>query len=81
MTLSRKDKITGYIAKWIVVNIACRINSTAVVSLMLQVAERSPDFFEKKFDKTSKRVSNDAVKVTIINSNLAEVIVNGEKVI
>ena len=35
-TLSRKDRITAYIAKWIVVNIACRINATAVLSLSVE---------------------------------------------
>ena len=34
--LSRKDRITAYIAKWIVVNIACRINATAVLSLSVE---------------------------------------------
>ncbi len=37
-TLSRKDRITGYIAQWIVVNIACRINGIAVLSLSKEVA-------------------------------------------
>lgn len=31
--LTTYEKITGTIAKWIVVNIASRINATAVVSL------------------------------------------------
>ena len=34
--LSRKDRITAYIAKWIVLNIACRINATAVLSLSVE---------------------------------------------
>ena len=33
--LSRKDRITAYIAKWIVVNIACNINAEAVLSLSI----------------------------------------------
>ena len=36
--LTRKQKITGYIAKWIVVNIACRINAIAVLSLCIETA-------------------------------------------
>jgi hypothetical protein len=35
--MKRKDRITGYIARWIVVNIASRINSVAVISLCLEV--------------------------------------------
>lgn len=38
MILSRKDRITAYIAKWIVVEIACRINATAVLSLSMEAA-------------------------------------------
>ena len=38
MILSRKDRITTYIAKWIVVEIACRINATAVLSLSMEAA-------------------------------------------
>jgi hypothetical protein len=34
--LTRKERITAYIAKWIVVNIACRINATAVLSLSIE---------------------------------------------
>ena len=37
MTLTRKERITAYIAKWIVVNIACRINATAVLALSVEV--------------------------------------------
>ena len=37
-TLTRKDRITAYIAKWIIVEIACRINATAVLSLSMEVA-------------------------------------------
>jgi len=36
MNLSRKERITAYIAKWIVLNIACRINATAVLSLCIE---------------------------------------------
>ena len=36
MNLSRKERITAYIAKWIVLNIACRINATAVLSLSVE---------------------------------------------
>ena len=36
MILTRKERITGYIAKWIVVNIACHINATAVLSLCIE---------------------------------------------
>ena len=36
MNLTRKERITAYIAKWIVVNIACRINATAVLSLSIE---------------------------------------------
>ncbi len=36
MNLSRKERITAYIAKWIVLNIACRINATAVLSLSME---------------------------------------------
>ncbi len=36
MNLTRKERITAYIAKWIVVNIACRINATAVLSLCVE---------------------------------------------
>ena len=36
MNLSRKERITAYIAKWIVLNIACRINATAVLSLSIE---------------------------------------------
>jgi hypothetical protein len=35
MNLSRKERITAYIAKWIVVNIACNINANAVLSLSI----------------------------------------------
>ena len=34
--LSRKDRITAYIAKWIVVYIACNINAEAVLSLSIE---------------------------------------------
>jgi hypothetical protein len=37
MNLTRKERITAYIAKWIVLNIACRINATAVLSLSMEV--------------------------------------------
>ena len=36
--LTRKEKITAYIAKWIVVEIAGRIDPVAVLSLCLQTA-------------------------------------------
>ena len=36
--LTRKQKITAYIAKWIVVEIAGRINSIAVLSLCIETA-------------------------------------------
>jgi hypothetical protein len=36
MNLSRKERITAYIAKWIVLNIACRINAIAVLSLCIE---------------------------------------------
>jgi hypothetical protein len=36
MNLTRKERITAYIAKWIVLNIACRINATAVLSLSVE---------------------------------------------
>ena len=36
MNLTRKERITAYIAKWIVLNIACRINATAVLSLGME---------------------------------------------
>jgi hypothetical protein len=36
MNLSRKERITAYIAKWIVVNIACNINANAVLSLSVE---------------------------------------------
>jgi hypothetical protein len=36
--LTRTERITAYIAKWIVVNIACRINATAVLSLSIEAA-------------------------------------------
>lgn len=36
MNLSCKERITAYIAKWIVLNIACRINATAVLSLSVE---------------------------------------------
>ena len=32
-----KDRITGYISRWIVVNIAGRINASAVISLCVEV--------------------------------------------
>lgn len=35
--LTRRERITGYIAKWIVVNIACRFNAIAVLSLCIEV--------------------------------------------
>ena len=34
--LTRTERITAYIAKWIVVNIACNINAEAVLSLSIQ---------------------------------------------
>lgn len=42
--LSNKDKITGYIAKWIVAHIAAKINSSAVLSLCI---ETSREYYEK----------------------------------
>jgi hypothetical protein len=34
--LTRWEKITTYIAKWIVVNIACNINASAVLALSIE---------------------------------------------
>jgi len=36
--LTRTERITAYIAKWIVINIACNINATAVLSLSIEAA-------------------------------------------
>ena len=36
MNLTRKERITAYIAKWIVVNIACNVNAEAVLSLSIE---------------------------------------------
>jgi hypothetical protein len=38
--LSIKDKITGYIAKWIVAYVAASINATAVMSLCLETSRK-----------------------------------------
>lgn len=43
MSLTRKERITGWLAKWIVVNIACRINAVAVLSLCVEAARTYHD--------------------------------------
>ena len=49
MKLTRWETFTAYIAKWIVVNIACRINATAVLSLSVETV--SLYFNEQNLDK------------------------------
>jgi len=50
MKLTSWETFTAYIAKWIVVNIACRINATAVLSLSV---ETSRLYSSKKNNETA----------------------------
>ena len=51
MKLTRWETFTAYIAKWIVVNIACRINATAVLSLSIETVSLY-FYFNEQNDET-----------------------------
>lgn len=49
--MSYKERITAYIAKWIVLNIACKINAEAVLSLSIQATRLYTAYISKIIGK------------------------------